>query len=133
MNDEDVASQKVTIKFVGESGKSLYDWCLEETFEDEKKQKYGNDFIPFLYSVNFDAHNLKYSFCLQNDLFSSDKNKKVVSREHISGDLVTAYEDENIDIKMFGSKNPAFKENSRRNLIASLCFIGISLIVLPVS
>ncbi|MDC0128299.1 hypothetical protein OAH98_00730 [Methylophilaceae bacterium] len=106
MNDEDVASQKATIKFVGESGKSLYDWCLEETFEDEKKQKFGNDFIPFLYSVGFNAHNLKYSFCLQNDRFSSDKNKKVVSRERISGDLVTAFEDEHIDIKMFGSKNP---------------------------
>jgi hypothetical protein len=76
---------------------------LEETFENEEKQEYINDFIPFEWSVNFVAENLKYNFGIENDGIGGDKNK-IISKEGISGDLVTFGNDEHIKIKMFGSK-----------------------------
>lgn len=101
--DENISSSKATIKFINKTDKSLYKWCLEETFENEEKKEYLNDFIPFVWSVNFVAKNLKYNFGIENDRIGGDKNK-IISKEGISGDLVTFGDDEHIKIKMFGSK-----------------------------
>ncbi len=101
--DEDKL-EKVKIKFIDNLENNLYDWCIQETFNDGKKDESTNDYIPFMYNVGFLAKNLQYSFNISNDSIFTDG--KVVSNEFISANLTTHGNDESFNISLFGSKNP---------------------------
>ena len=97
--------QEAIVKFkIEHKHQGLYDWCIQESFSDEKKDESPNDYIPFLYTVDFLAKNLQYNFNISNNSIFTDN--KVVSNEFISAKLATHGNDESLTISLFGSKNP---------------------------
>ena len=90
-------SQAAIVKFKTDHEKGLYDWCIEEKFEDEKSAK---EYIPFEYTFHFAAKNLTHRHGI-----STEHAGKVKFREFITADLETDGDDEDVKISMFGFKD----------------------------
>jgi len=105
-------SQAAEVKLNTDSKSGLYEWCIEEKFEDEKST---NEYIPFDYSLNFVARNIIYRQSIANehspfnyksglDLLNSRliSKKGVEFYERIQAELEV--DDDFIPISFFGSK-----------------------------